>query len=85
MRLHAHHAGPPAPLDPAGAGRRREAASQVVPVPAGQDGTTDHRLGDEVSLGGGESDGQDATALVPRGGASDKVWVGGSAVALPRG
>jgi len=62
-----------------------DAASQVLTVPAGQDGSTDYRLGDEVSLGGGESDGRYAKDLVPAGCASEKVWIGGSAVVLPQG
>lgn len=59
--------------------------SQVLTVPADRHSTTDHRLGDEVSLGGGESDGQYAKDLVPASCASDKVWIGGSAVVLPGG
>jgi len=60
-----------------------DAAAQVLTVPAERGGDLTYRVGDEVSLGGGESDGQCARALVPGACASDEVWIGGSAVVLP--
>ncbi|TNM59801.1 hypothetical protein FHN55_20095 [Streptomyces sp. NP160] len=58
------------------------ADTQVLTVPAERGGSVDYRIGDEMSLGGGESDGRYANALLPAECASEKIWIGGSAAVI---